>query len=233
VGAEDGRKGRILAAAEKLFRHYGPQKTSIADIARAASCAVGSVYLDFPSKEAILAEIAARRQAAVAQAMRAAARGGGSPPARMAAMLEARTAELFRLAAEGAHASDLVRCGDDEEGACVDSPLDREVKRTAREAAFFGWGFGAPVREVLVEVVREGATAGSFDGSVAAETVVAVVERAFATLSPPWIFRQAEVDAMRATRALAAMLLHGILARTPVPRGTRRTSVHVRVRRTS
>jgi AcrR family transcriptional regulator len=232
VGAEDGRKGRILAAAEKLFRHYGPQKTSIADIARAASCAVGSVYLDFPSKEAILAEIAARRQAAVAHAMRVAGRGAASPPARMAAMLEARTAELFRLAAEGAHASDLVRC-EEEEGACVDSSEDREVKRTAREAAFFGWGFGAPVREVLVEVVREGATAGSFDGSVAAETVVAVVERAFATLSPPWIFRQAEVDATRATRALAAMLLHGILARQPVPRGTRRTSVHVRVRRTS
>ncbi len=233
MSEHDGRKARILAAAEKLFRHYGPQKTSIADIARAASCAVGSVYLDFASKEAILAEIAAGRQAAVAQAMRTAGRTASSPPARMAAMLEARTAELFRLAAEGAHASDLVRCGDDDESCSLDPSEDHEVKRATREAPFFGWGFGAPVREVLVEVVRDGAAAGSFDGGVPAETVVAVVERAFATLSPPWVFRQAEVDAMRATRALGAMLLHGMLARTPMPRGTRRTSVHVRVRRSS
>lgn len=230
MGELDGRKSRILAAAEKLFRHYGPQKTSIADIARAASCAVGSVYLDFPSKEAILAEIAARRQAAVAQAMRAAGRGASAPPARLAAMLEARTIELFRLAAEGAHAGDLVRCSEEGEGCQPDSD-EPEVKRAAREAAFFGWGFGAPVREVLVEVVRDGVAAGAFDGGVAPETVVAVVERAFATLSPPWIFRQTEADALRATRALAAMLLHGMLSRQPVPRGTRRTSIHVRVRR--
>lgn len=232
MGELDGRKSRILAAAEKLFRHYGPQKTSIADIARAASCAVGSVYLDFPSKEAILAEIAARRQVAVAQAMRAAGPAASSPPARLAAMLEARTVELFRLAAEGAHAGDLVRCAGEGEGCHPDSE-EPEVKRATREAPFFGWGFGAPVREVLVEVVREGAAAGAFDAGVPAETVVAVVERAFATLSPPWIFRQTEADALRATRALAAMLLHGILARQPVPRGTRRTSIHVRVRRSS
>lgn len=231
MGELDGRKSRILAAAEKLFRHYGPQKTSIADIARAASCAVGSVYLDFPSKEAILAEIAARRQAAVAQAMRAAAPGSSSP-ARLAAMLEARTVALFRLAAEGAHAGDLVRCAGEGEGCSPDSD-EPEVKRAAREAPFFGWGFGAPVREVLVEVVREGAATGAFDASVPPETVVAVVERAFATLSPPWVFRQTEADALRATRALAAMLLHGMLARQPAPRGTRRTSIHVRVRRSS
>lgn len=231
MGEAEGRKARILAAAEGLFRHYGPQKTSIADIARAASCAVGSVYLDFPSKEAILAEIAARRQAAVADAMRAAGQRAASPPARIAAMLEARTAELFRLAAEGAHAGDLVQCAD-EAGACAaPEGVDADVKRAAREAPFFGWGFGAPVREVLVEVMREGVAAGSFDPGVAPETVVAVVERAFATLSPPWIFRQAEADAARATRALAAMLLHGIMVRPPAPRGSRRTSVTVRVRR--
>jgi AcrR family transcriptional regulator len=230
VSDAEGRKGRILAAAEKLFRHYGPQKTSIADIARAASCAVGSVYLDFPSKEAILAELAARRQVAVAQAMRAAARGPAPAPARLAAMLEARTAELFRLAAEGAHAGDLVRCADDA-GACGGDAVDPEVRRATREAAFFGWGFGAPVREVLVEVVRDGIAAGAFDPGVAPEIVVALVERAFATLSPPWIFRQAEADAARATRALAALLLHGILARAPLARGAGRASLHVRVRR--
>lgn len=232
-GDSTERKARILAAAERLFRHYGPQKTSIADIARGAGCAVGSVYLDFPSKEAILAEIAAHRQRAVADAMREAGRQEASPAPRLARMLEARTSSLFRLAAEGAHAGDLVRCLEGDEGGCGDpleGPNERAQKRASREAAFFGWGFGAPVREVLVEVVRDGVATGVFDGAAPAETLVAVIERAFATVSPPWVFRQTEADAARATRALAGLLLHGLQVRTPVARGTRRTSLHVRVR---
>lgn len=229
------RKGRILRAAEKLFRHYGPQKTSIADIAKGASCAVGSVYLEFPSKESILAELAAERQHAVARAMRTAGERG-APAARFVAMLEARTATLFRLAAEGAHAGDLVRCLDGAPEACdwdaKRAPLEAEgpegdAKRSAlREAPFFGWGFGAPVREVLVELLREGAKTGAFEAGAPPENFVAIVERAFATLSPPWIFRQSEDDAMRATKALARLVLQGLATR-----GTnRRASLHVRVR---
>lgn len=229
------RKARILRAAEKLFRHYGPQKTSIADIAKAASCAVGSVYLEFPSKESILAELAAERQHAVARAMVAAGQRA-TPAASFVAMLEARTATLFRLAAEGAHAGDLVRCLDGGDAACdwadkrasveVDNG-EGEAKRTAlREAPFFGWGFGAPVREVLVELLRDGAKAGAFESGAPPENFVAIVERAFATLSPPWIFRQSEEDATRATKALARLVLQGLATRST----NRRTSLHVRVR---
>jgi len=224
------RKARILRAAEKLFRHYGPQKTSIADIAKASSCAVGSVYLEFASKEAILAELAAERQHAVACAMRGALERG-SPAARFVAMLEARTITLFRLAAEGAHAGDLVRCATEEAG-CPwlgdNDATEIDVKGSAlREAPFFGWGFGAPVREVLVELLREGARTGAFEAGAPPENFVAIVERAFATLSPPWIFRQTEEDAMRATKALGVLLLQGLASRTPSPR---HAQLHVRVR---
>jgi AcrR family transcriptional regulator len=225
------RKDRILRAAEKLFRHYGPQKTSIADIAKAASCAVGSVYLEFPSKESILAALAAERQHVVAQAMVAAGEKG-TPAVRFVAMLEARTTTLFRLAAEGAHAGDLVRCASEEDGSCewgagrAPDSDESDAKRTLREAPFFGWGFGAPVREVLVELLRAGAASGAFEANAPPENFVAVVERAFATLSPPWIFRQSEEDALRATKALARLVLHGLATRP----SNRRASLHVRVR---
>lgn len=47
----------ILDAAGKRFSQLGFRKTSIDDIARTARIGKGSVYLHFPSKEAIFAEI--------------------------------------------------------------------------------------------------------------------------------------------------------------------------------
>lgn len=56
MGSVDRRKN-ILDAATRLFRHHGHAKTTMADIAREAGVAVGSVYLDVPSKEAIVEEL--------------------------------------------------------------------------------------------------------------------------------------------------------------------------------
>ena len=47
----------LLEAAERLFRHFGYRKTTVADIARAAGMAKGSVYLHFSSKEEIFLAI--------------------------------------------------------------------------------------------------------------------------------------------------------------------------------
>lgn len=44
----------ILESAEKLFLHYGFRKTTVADVARVAGVAKGSIYLHFDSKEDLL-----------------------------------------------------------------------------------------------------------------------------------------------------------------------------------
>ena len=106
---EASRKDRILNVAEKLFRHYGPHKTTMADIAREAQVGVGSVYLDFASKEAILVELSRTRVRTVAGMMRSAAEGA-PPEDRLRRMLEARVAAFLILAGEGVHACDLVQC---------------------------------------------------------------------------------------------------------------------------
>jgi AcrR family transcriptional regulator len=46
-------KSRILAEAERLFRHYGYAKTTVADIARELGMSPANVYRFFPSKAAI------------------------------------------------------------------------------------------------------------------------------------------------------------------------------------
>lgn len=55
---------RILDEAERLFRHYGFTKTTVADIARELGMSPANVYRFFPSKSAIHEAIATRMLAA-------------------------------------------------------------------------------------------------------------------------------------------------------------------------
>src|ERR1043165_7962466 len=48
------RRREIVDAALKLFSERGYQETTVQDIAAEASLATGSVYIYFPSKEAVL-----------------------------------------------------------------------------------------------------------------------------------------------------------------------------------
>ena len=45
--------GRIVETAERLFRQFGYQKTTVADIARALSMSSGNIYRFFGSKDAV------------------------------------------------------------------------------------------------------------------------------------------------------------------------------------
>jgi len=56
--------GRILEAAERLFRHYGYNKTTVADIARDLGMSPANVYRFFASKEQIHQAICGRMLAA-------------------------------------------------------------------------------------------------------------------------------------------------------------------------
>jgi AcrR family transcriptional regulator len=53
---QDTRR-RILAEAERLFRHYGYGKTTIADISHACGMSAANVYRFFPSKSALMEAI--------------------------------------------------------------------------------------------------------------------------------------------------------------------------------
>ena len=51
---------RILKEAERLFRHYGYGKTTIADISEACGMSAANVYRFFPSKSALMEAICSR-----------------------------------------------------------------------------------------------------------------------------------------------------------------------------
>jgi AcrR family transcriptional regulator len=78
------KRERILAAARRLVSEVGFGETSIAAVAAAAGIATGSVYSYFPSKAALMAEVAAavsEREVGVLEAIAAT----GDPPSEVLA----------------------------------------------------------------------------------------------------------------------------------------------------
>lgn len=56
----DDTRAKILAEAERLFRHYGYTKTTIGDISDACSMSPANIYRFFPSKSALTEAICCR-----------------------------------------------------------------------------------------------------------------------------------------------------------------------------
>lgn len=170
-----GRRGAILDAACRLFEHYGPLKTTVADIAREAAVGVGTVYLEFRNKDEILATLSGRRYQDVLAEMERAWSGEGSADARLAQVLDARFVAFLRAGREHPHGADLLGC------AC---PALANAQSRYLEAE----------RALLVRCLREGVEAGELDGDPPSlATAVLLAYRAFA---PPLLFEKP--DALRA-----------------------------------
>jgi len=85
---------RVLVAAEELFGKQGFDRTSVAQIAAEAKCAVGTVYARFKDKESLLHVL---HQRLCEQAVSTARRGLGELPSTMTLDQVARTIIGFLL----------------------------------------------------------------------------------------------------------------------------------------
>jgi len=188
------RRRLILEAAERLLHHYGAQKTTIAEIAREASIGVGTVYLEFSSKEAIVETLSSGRHAHVLAAMAAAAsRGRGGFAERFAAIMDARAEAYLALADEGAHARELLFC--------VSAPVKQAYARFQDEE-----------RALLASHIARAMESGEVaEGH--ADRLAASVLRAYVSFSPPSVFAEKRDDARAALRAMHELVLRGLLAR--------------------
>lgn len=187
------RREQILRAAEKLLGRHGASKTTMADLAREAGIAVGSMYLEFASKEAIVEALSSARHQHLIEAMRKAAAGGGQFADRLIAIFDARTSVLLRYADEGAHACELVHCLN----AAV---LTAQARFVEEEAA------------LLTALLRDGAKAGAFAAATPAATARTVL-RAYAVFSPPRLFELPRDEIKDALGAMHQLVLHGVLVR--------------------
>ena len=187
------RRDQILRAAEKLLGQHGASKTTMADLAREAGIAVGSMYLEFASKEAIVEALSSARHERVIEAMRKAAAADGSFADRLTGMFDARTAVLLRYAQEGTHACELMHC-------LSEAVLAAQARFVEEETA------------LLIGLLRDGTKAGKLASAKPAVTARAVL-RAYAVFSPPRLFELPPGEVKEALRAMHELVLRGLLPR--------------------
>src|SRR5882724_2625514 len=74
---------RILDAAEEVLRRFGPQKTTVVDVARALDVSHGTIYRHYPSKQALRDAVTRRWLHRVAVPLQSFAEERGPAPARL------------------------------------------------------------------------------------------------------------------------------------------------------
>lgn len=187
------RRTLILEAAGRLLRHYGPFKTTVADIAREARVGVGTVYLEFRNKDAILGALSRRRHRHVLEATRR-AWGDGRPAAEaLERALTARFEAFLGCADDGAHGADMLAC------AC---PAIEEAHASFQEAE----------RSLFAECLAEAVGRGELSCDDPAQNARALLT-AYCAFAPPLLFER-RADELRAELAeLHRLILRGLLPR--------------------
>ena len=137
-------RDQIVEAAEQHFSHYGFDKTTVSDLAKAIGFSKAYVYKFFDSKEAIGEAICAKTLSAIIAAVEEAMAGASTPTEKFRRMFKT-------LAATGASLFFN----------------DRKLHDIAAHSAGEGWpsarAYAERIRQILMEVVREGRETGEFE----------------------------------------------------------------------
>lgn len=212
--SEAARREIILQAADRLLRHYGPYKTTVADVAREAGVGVGSVYLEFPSKDAIVEELSRSRHRAVLAAMRAAATAPQRTfRERLAGAFDARLEAYLGIAGEGAHACDLVHCAGERGAAQPGAAAIPGVKQAMAS-------FWEEELALVADVLRRGVAAGELTAAEPEATARALL-RAYGSFAPPWVAGRDRDEIRRAIAVMHEIVLYGVVSRVAPKRKAR------------
>jgi len=137
-------RDQILEAAQEHFSHYGFDKTTVSDLAKAIGFSKAYVYKFFDSKEAIGEAICAKTLSAIVAAVEEAMASANTPTEKFRRMFKTLTATGASLFFN-----------------------DRKLHDIAAHSAGEGWpsarAYAERIRQILMEVVREGRETGEFE----------------------------------------------------------------------
>jgi AcrR family transcriptional regulator len=153
-----GKRAVIMTSAEALFAQNGYQNTTMADIARAADVAVGTLYRLFPDKLSLLAALHQAMEDAFISVMQEAWRGQSDYGQKFDAMVEA----IFNKAEENQAIMPLYNLTSDLVG-------------------ISGYTPGVRMIETIAVQYDEGVSSGAYfphDAKIAAATAHGMVEGA-------------------------------------------------------
>lgn len=135
---------QIVEAAGEHFSHYGYEKTTVSDLAKAIGFSKAYIYKFFDSKQAIGEAICAKTLSAILAAVEEAVAGASTPTDKFRRMFKTLTASGASLFFN-----------------------DRKLHDIAAHSAGEGWpsarAYAQRIRQILMEIVREGRETGEFE----------------------------------------------------------------------
>jgi len=157
VNPDADSRDLILAAAEAVVSERGVEAASLADIAKAAGVSRGTLYYHYPSKDALVLDIAERHMAALTDRIFELARSEGASG--LPLMLEALVREILADDTRSATHVHLVQCAFE----------GNEAVRERMAASYRGW-----IDMVVEELARLGLASRKDEG--VGSLVVAVLD---------------------------------------------------------
>ncbi len=142
--ADHNVREQILEAAGEHFSHYGYDKTTVSDLAKAIGFSKAYIYKFFDSKQAIGEAICSKTLSAIVAAVEEAVAGAPTATEKFRRMFKALTATSVSLFFN-----------------------DRKLYDIAASSAAEGWpsarAYAQRIRQILMDVVLEGRETGEFE----------------------------------------------------------------------
>ncbi len=186
------KRARILEAAVRVFAERGFFNATVAEIARAAGVADGTIYLYFKSKDDLLLQLFEEKMAELLSSAEAALAEETTAPARLSRFIEHHLAAV-------------------EKNPELAAVLIVELRQSAQALRPNEKARLQSYLEVIAEVVRKGQEAGELDSAVTPSVVKRAVFGALDELALGWL-RSARRTSLKKTAAeVAAWLVRGLL----------------------
>lgn len=189
--ARDDKRDAILRAAIRVFARSGFHQSQVADIARVAGVAAGTVYLYFRGKDDILVSVFERTMDEVLAAGRDALSGVADP--------EQRLRLLARL--------HLERLGRDRDLAVV---FQVELRQSVKFMERFSATFLQDYLTLIRQAIADGQQSGAFRRTVSATTAAKLFFGALDEMATNWMLSRRRYALSADADTVVDHFLHGV-----------------------
>ena len=191
AGASADKRDLILRAATRVFAQHGFFQSQVADVARVAGVAAGTVYLYFKGKDDLLVSIFERSMSEVIAEGRAAVEGIADPAERLR-----RIAHLH-----------LGRLGRDKHLAVV---FQVELRQSVKFMERFSATFLQDYLKLIRDAIADGQHGGAFRKDISPTTATKMFFGALDEMATNWMLSRRKYDLTAEADAVVDLFINGI-----------------------
>ncbi len=191
-GRREDKRERILRAAEQVFARRGFFSARVAEIAREAGCADGTIYLYFKSKDDVLISLFESRMEELVGLLQATIEKETSAPGQLRALVRTYLALV-------------------EQQPALAEVLTVELRQSAKFMKEHSHAAFGRFLKLLARIVEAGQESGSFVRDISPQVAARAIFGAIDELALAWLLGGGEKFAIvRAGETVCSMLLGGL-----------------------